>query len=179
MERPDPSCNLLAGSGKHTGRMAYPCGICVRAAIANLARDRASIVSRNRPPVLVAGSPAIAEQLAMARIVNTLVSVPGYLAVRYSFRISGLLRPRGLPGVLVFTTIVWPRCSGRSAMRRCVDVDLRYRRLLDCLDDFRNTFILPTSVGKTVDVAIRVGTQRGADGSATDGDCLNVRSAPY
>ena len=31
---------------------------------------------------------------------HTLVSVPGYLAVRYSFRISGLLRPCGLPGVI-------------------------------------------------------------------------------
>src|SRR5258708_11804131 len=38
-ERADPSCNLLAGSGRHTGRMAYPCGVCARVAIANVARN--------------------------------------------------------------------------------------------------------------------------------------------
>ncbi len=35
----DPSCNLLAGSGRHTGRMAYPCGVCAGVAIANVARN--------------------------------------------------------------------------------------------------------------------------------------------
>src|SRR5580692_8144126 len=111
----------------------------------------------------------------MARIVNAFVSVPGYLAVRYSFRISGLLRPRGLSSVLVFTPIVWPVCARRSAMCGCVDVDLRYRCLPDCRDNLRNTFTLPTSVGRAVDLAVRVGTQRGADGPATDGGPLNVR----
>ena len=112
----------------------------------------------------------------MARIVDTLVSLPGYLAVRYPFRIFGLLRPRGLPGIFVFTAIVWSDCSGRSAMRGCVDVDLRDRRLLDCRDTFRGTFTLPSShVGRAVDFAIRLGTQRGANGSAADGGCLNVQ----
>ena len=175
MERADPSCNLLAGSGKHTGGMAHPCGVCARVAIANVARDRASIVSRNRTSVLVAGCPAIAEQVEMARIVDTLVSLPGYLAVRYPFRIFGLLRPRGLPRIFVFTAIVWPDCSGRSAMRGCVDVDLRDRRLLDCRDTFRSTFTLPSSVGRAVDFAIRVGTQCDANGPAADGGCLNVQ----
>ena len=36
----------------------------------------------------------------MARVVDPLVSVSGYLAVRYSFRISCLLRSCGLPGLI-------------------------------------------------------------------------------
>src|SRR5580693_4155526 len=111
----------------------------------------------------------------MAGIVLPCVSVSGYAAVRYSLGSFGLLRPRGLPSVLVFITIVWPLCPGRSAMRGCVDVDVRHDRLLDCRGSFRSTFTLPTSAGRSLEFAIRVGTRHGADGSATDGGCLNVR----
>src|SRR6266403_2341266 len=38
VERADPSFNLLAGSGRHSGGMAYPWGICARVEIAKLAR---------------------------------------------------------------------------------------------------------------------------------------------
>src|SRR5713226_699642 len=62
-----------------------------------------SIVSRNWTSVLVAGSPTIADQLEVARIVDTLVSIPGHLAVRYSLWIFGLLRPCGLPGLFLIT----------------------------------------------------------------------------
>src|ERR1700757_4880393 len=106
----------------------------------------------------------------MAGIGDPLVSIPGYLAVRYSFRISGLLRPRGLPRVVVCATIVWPVCPGRSTMRRCVDVDVRYRRLLDRRGNCCCASILAASVGRTAYVAIRVGTQCYADGPAKDGD---------
>src|SRR6266576_4495141 len=108
----------------------------------------------------------------MAGIVDTPVSIPGHLAVRYSLRVSGLLRPRSLPSVFVFTTIVWPVCSGRSAICGCVDVDLRYRRLSDCRGSFRSTFTLAKSVERALDLASRVGKQGRA---AADGGCLNVR----
>src|SRR6266513_724232 len=99
------------------------------------------------------------------------ISLCGYAAVRHPFRIPCLLRPRGLPSVLVFTTIVWPVCARRSAMCGCVDVDLRYRRLLDRRGNFRSSFALPTSVGRAVHSAIRVERQCGTDGPATDGGC--------
>src|SRR5712671_2371071 len=111
----------------------------------------------------------------MARIVDTLVSIPGYLAVRCSFRISGLLRPGDLPNSFFLITAGWIVRFRRSAMRRCVDVDLCHRRLLDRRDNFRGTFTLPTPVGRAVDFAIPARKQRGADGPAADGGCLNVR----
>src|SRR5271170_4534206 len=94
----------------------------------------------------------------MARVVDTLVSVSGYLALRYSFGISGLLRSRGVPGILVFSPLLWPLCPGRPAMRRCVDVDLRYRRLLDRRGSLHRAFTLAESI----------------DGSAQDGGDLKM-----
>ena len=88
-----------------------------------------SIVSRNWTSVLVAGSPTIADQLEVARIVDTLVSIPGHLAVRYSLWIFGLLRPCGLPGLFFLITAAWIVRFRGPAMRGCVDVDLRYPRL--------------------------------------------------
>src|SRR5258708_7202671 len=108
----------------------------------------------------------------MAGIVATRVSIPGHLAMRYSLRIVGLLRPRGLPSVFAFATIVWLVCPGGSAMRRCINVDVRYRCLFDCRSNCRGTLTLPTSVGRPVDLANRVGTQCGADGLAADGGHL-------
>src|SRR5258708_17713344 len=67
----------------------------------------------------------------MAGIVSPCVSVSGYPTVRYSFRVSCLLRARGLPGLLFLITAVWLVRFGRSAMRRRVDVDLRNGRLLN------------------------------------------------
>src|ERR1700690_1171287 len=107
----------------------------------------------------------------MAGIFDTFVFIPGNLAVRYSLGISGLLRPRGLSSVFVFTTIVWLVCSGRSATCGSVDVDLRYRRVFDCRSNFRSPFTLATSVERALDPANRVGTQCGP---AAYGDCLNV-----
>ena len=118
----------------------------------------------------------------MARIVHTLVSVSGHLAVRYSFGISGVLRSRGLPGVFVFPTLLWPVCARRPAMRRCIDVDLRYRRLLNRRDGLHRALTLAPSIaptiGRTRDFAIRLATHCGSThGSAQDGGGLMSQSA--
>src|ERR1700687_6463464 len=104
------------------------------------------------------------------------ISLCGYAPVRHPFLIPCLLRPRGLPSVLVFTTIVWPVCARRSAVCGRVDVDLRYRRLLDCRGNCRSSFTLTASVGRAVHSAIRVERACGTDGTARGGGCLNVRS---
>src|SRR6202041_3014236 len=176
-KRGNSPCTLLVCSGGHVSCVAHSFGVYARAAIANVAWGCASILPCNRPAVLVAGSPAIAKQLEMARIVHTLVSVSGYLAVRYSFRISGLLRSGGLPGFLVFSPLLWPICSRRPAMRGCVDVDLRYFCLLNRRGGLHRTFTLAPSigrasaVGRTRDSAIRHATLCGTShGSAQDED---------
>jgi hypothetical protein len=127
--------------------------------------------------------PAIAIQLKMARIVRTLVSDFGYLAVRYSFRISGVLRSRGLPGFFVFAPLHWPLCSRRPAMRGRVDVDLRYRRLLNRRGSFHRAFTFAPSIGPSIgrprDSAIRLATHCGAaHGSAQDGGGLRCHNRP-
>src|SRR5580700_5535574 len=91
----------------------------------------------------------------MARIVPTFVSVSSHLAVRYSFGFSSLLRSGGLPGVSVFSSLVWFLCPGRPAMRRGIDVDLRYCRLLDRRRDLHCASTLAPSIGRTRDSAIR------------------------
>src|SRR6266436_5641675 len=111
----------------------------------------------------------------MARVVDTFVSVFGDITVRHFFRISCFLRPCGLPGLFVLTTAIWLDRFGRPAMRGCVDVDLRYRRLLDRRSRFRGAFTLSPFVAGLFDSAIRVaGHCRGAQGRAEDGGCLNV-----
>src|SRR5258705_10550560 len=76
----------------------------------------------------------------MARIVSPRLSVSGYPTVRHSFRVSCLLRARGLPSLLFFITAVWLVRFGRSTIRRRVDVDLRNGSLLNrrghCPDAF-------------------------------------------
>ena len=111
----------------------------------------------------------------MAGIVDALVSIPGYVAVRYSFRISSFLRSCRLPSFLFIFPVVQDVRSGRSAMCGRVDVDLCYRRVLDCRGGFRSTLTFPTSVGRVVDFAARVGTPRNAAGFAADGGCLSGR----
>src|SRR5580692_12272360 len=113
----------------------------------------------------------------MARLFRSLVSVSGYLAVRYSFGISGFLRSGGLPGFLVFSPLHWPICSGRPAMRGCLDVDLRYFCLLIRRGSLHRAFTLAPSIGRacaigrTRDSAIRFATLCGtAHGSAQDED---------
>src|ERR1700683_122779 len=116
----------------------------------------------------------------MARIVLTLVSVSGYLAVRYSFGISGVLRSGGLPGVFVFPPLLWPLCSRRSAMRRCVDVDLRYSRLLNRGGSLHRAFTVASSAGRTRDSAIRRATHgAAAHGSAQAGGGLKCHTGPH
>src|ERR1700722_7729872 len=103
------------------------------------------------------------------------ISLCGHAAVRHPFRIPCLLRPRGLPTVFVLTTIEWPVWYRGSAMRGCVNVDFRDRRLLDCRGNCCCTFTFPTSVERAIDFSIRVERQCGSDGPAADGACLNVR----
>jgi D-lactate dehydrogenase len=96
------------------------------------------------------GCPTIATQLEMARLVDTLVSIPRYLAVRYSLRISGLLRPGGLPDVFVFAPFLRSICSRRPTMRRCVDVDLRHYRLLNRRGSLHHAFTLTPSIAPPI-----------------------------
>src|SRR5689334_4607926 len=111
----------------------------------------------------------------MARIVDALVSVLGYPAMRYSFRVSGLLRPCDLPRVLFFTAVVWPQCSRGSAMRRRVDVDLRHRRLLDCRGSCHGAFALAPQRARVRDSASTnagywsTEERRGEDGGSLNG----------
>ena len=63
------------------------------------------------------------------------VSFPGYIAMRYPFRISRLLRPRGVPRLLILFTSIRPVRPRGPTMRRRVDVDLRHRGLPDRRDD--------------------------------------------
>src|SRR5580693_5671867 len=116
----------------------------------------------------------------MARIVPTFVSVSSHLAVRYSFGFSSLLRSGGLPGVSVFSSLVWFLCPGRPAMRRGIDVDLRYCRLLDRRRDLHCASTLAPSIGRTRDYAIRCATHCGtAHGSAEGGGGLKCHTVPH
>jgi len=126
----------------------------------------------------------MAKQLEVARIIHTLVSVSSYLAVRYPFGISGVLRSGGLPGVFVFPPFLWLFRSGRPAMRRCVDVDLRDCRLLNRRDRLHRAFTLAPSIapssGRASDSANRLATHCGAaHGSAQDGGGLKCQTGPH
>src|SRR6266550_4323245 len=90
----------------------------------------------------------------MAGIVAPCVSVSGYPTVRHSFRVSCLLRARGLPGLLFLITAVWLVRFGRSAMRRRVDVDLRNGRLLNRGGNCHGAFALVPRVARVRDSAI-------------------------
>jgi hypothetical protein len=146
--RGDAPGSLLDCSRRRVGCVAYSVRFHAQPAIASVAWDRASVVSRDGSSVLVAGSPATAKQLEMARIVHPSVSVSCHLAVRHSFRVLGLLRPGSLPGVLVLPQLVWLFCSGRPAMRRGVDVDLRHGRLLHRRCNFRCALAFAASIGE-------------------------------
>src|SRR6266436_4389340 len=91
----------------------------------------------------------------MAGIVSPCVSVSGYPTVRYSFRISCVLRARGFPGLLFLITALWLVRFGRSAMRRRVDVDLRNGRLLNRRGNCHGAFALVQRVARVRDSAIR------------------------
>src|ERR1700677_1183993 len=128
----------------------------------------------------------------MARVIHTLVSISGYLAVRHSFGISGLLRSRGLSRVFVFSPLLWPLCSRGPAMRRCIDVDLRHCCLLNRRGSLHRAFALAPSIAPTIgrvraigsarDSAIRLATDcRAARGSARGGDGggLKCHTSPH
>jgi hypothetical protein len=227
-----------------------------------------------RATVLVARGPALSQRFEMAGIVHTPVSVFGYLALRYSFGISGVLsisrgvcglslsslfaglvtstsvaiyasasknvnhgknhnpyridemptssgrtgttsscsrgktsqrrrgeswigylfgawggaaakcrvslRSRGLPGVFFFFPLLWPICSRRPAMRRCVDVDLRDCRLFNRRGSLHRAFTLAPSVRRTLHSAIRVAQNCGIAGRLKQGrGGLKCHSGPH
>jgi hypothetical protein len=76
--------------------------------------------------VVVPLSGAIKYPFEMARIVHTHVSVSGYLAVRYSFRISGVLRPR-VYSHPIDPTNVPSRGSSRTELRYCAPTQRGWR----------------------------------------------------
>src|SRR6266481_9667110 len=113
----------------------------------------------------------------MAGIVSPCVSVSGYRTVRYSFRVSRLLRARGLPGLLFLITAVWLVRFGRSAMRRRVDVDLRNGRLLNRRGNCHGAFTLAPQLARVRDSAIRNASDCATEERrADDGGPLNVRT---
>src|ERR1700690_4308553 len=115
----------------------------------------------------------------MARIVPTFVSVSSHLAVRYSFGFSSLLRSGSLPGVSVFSPLVWFLRSGRPTMRRGIDVDLHYCRLLDSRGDLHCASTLAPSIGRIRDSAIRSAAHcNTAHGSSKCGDGLKCHTVP-
>src|ERR1700690_825172 len=110
----------------------------------------------------------------MARVVDAFVSVFGNVAVRSSFRISGFLRPCGLPGLFVLTTEFWPNRFGRPAMRGRVDVDLRDPRLLGRRGNCHGAFTLVPQFARVRDSAIGNASYCAKEERrAEDGGCLN------
>ena len=99
----------------------------------------------------MAGGAALEKLLEMAGIVSPCVSVSGYPTVRYSFRVSCLLRARGLPSLLFVITAIWLVRFGRSTMRRRVDVDLRNGRLLNRRGNCHGAFALVPRVATVRD----------------------------
>ena len=110
----------------------------------------------------------VAERFELARVVDPFVSFSRHLAVRYPFRISCLLRPRGLSGLFLVTAPARLFCSRGPAMCRRVDVDLRHRRLSDRRNDCRSAVTLAPEASHQYSLSdIGLATQRGiADDSA-------------
>ena len=173
----DPSCNLLAGSGSTLVGMAHTCGVCARVAISKCGTG----LSKHRflQPGFFSGGQLFSH-----------CRTPRNGQNRRSFCISFWLPCRATsfpdflvfcdrvvyPVLFVFTAIVWPVCSGRPAMRRCVDVDLRHRRLLDCRDNCRGAFTLALIESEEQSI-LQFESERSAirNGPAADGGCLNVQ----
>jgi len=78
-------------------------------------------------PVLVPVLQPSPNSSQVARIVDTLVSIPRYLPCIF-FPVLGLLRPGGLP-VYLFSHSRLDCPLWKTSNARCVDVDLRYSRL--------------------------------------------------
>ena len=123
------TCVMLACRRWRVGDMACSGCVYARNAIESVACDRARILSRDRISLLVAGSSTLAECLKTAGLVDRLVPLSRHVAVRCPFRISCVLRTRRISRLPVDIGPIQPYCSRRSAVRRCVDVDLRH----DCL----------------------------------------------
>src|SRR5262249_28311595 len=120
---------MLAWRRCSVGGMAYPGRVYARNAIGSVACGRVRILPRSGASLLVAGCSALAECLETARLVDHLVPLSRDVAVRYPFRISCVLRACRVSRVPLDTGPIQPVRSRRSAVRGCVNVDLRH----DCL----------------------------------------------
>ncbi len=116
---------LARRSGRVDG-MAYSGRVYAWNALGTMARDRVCLLSRNRISLLVAGCSTMAECLATAQLVDHPVPLPGDVAVRCPFRISCLLRTRRVSRVPFDIGPIQLFRSRRSAVRRCVNVDVRH-----------------------------------------------------
>src|SRR5262245_28518516 len=105
--------------------MAYSRRVYTCNAFSGMAFCRAVIIYFYGALVLVASCPTLAERFE-ARPVYDPVSLFCDAAVRHPLRISGFLRPRGLPGLLVLVTPVRLYSAWRSAVCSRFDVDLRH-----------------------------------------------------
>jgi hypothetical protein len=121
--------------------MAYPRGVHVGDAIFGVALCRAVIISRDWPLVLVACGSALAEHCE-AGSVHDPVPLFCYAALRYPFRISGFLRPRDLPDLLVFVRSLRIYGARGSAVCSCFDVDLRHSGVSDSRRDLSHAAAL-------------------------------------
>src|ERR1700731_2090297 len=105
--------------------MAYSRSVFTCDAIGGVAFCRTVIIPCDRAPVLVARGSALAERFT-ARPVDDPLSFFCHAAVRHPFRISGILRPSNLSGLLVLITPVRFFSTRGPAVCCRLDVDLRH-----------------------------------------------------
>src|SRR5262249_12939880 len=120
---------LLVSRHCGVGDLAHSSGVYAQSQVGRVAYGRARILPCDWASLLVAGCSALAECFTMAGIVDHLVPFSRYIAVRYPFRISCFLRPRGLSSLLLRIAAIRPFGARRSGVRGRADVDLRHRCL--------------------------------------------------
>ena len=109
-------------------RMAHSGAVRAGNGIARLARNHGNVVPGNRSPFLVARFPALAE-LKKAGMANRLLSLPGYVTLRHTFRLPRVLRSRGISRLCGLFTTVRTFSAARPAISRRTYVDCGYRDL--------------------------------------------------
>jgi hypothetical protein len=137
---------LLVCRGHDVGRMAHSGRVYAGAAIRRVAHGRARMFPRRRLSFLVARCSALAQCPGVASMVDSLVPVSRYVALRHSFRISCVFRASCLPSVPVHIATVRPLRSRRPAVCRCVDVDVRHGRLPSARGDSHRTAIVAANL---------------------------------
>src|SRR5215472_7593812 len=139
--------------------MAYSDIVRPRNAIASMASVRAAILSCYRPSVLVAGR-SIASPFIPAGPLVDFVPLFRHLAVRHPLGISRFFRSRGLPDVLLVFALVGLFRPRGSAVRGCIDVDMRHNRLPRGRGDLNHTSSIPSSFSSGRVSATKIGWHR-------------------